>query len=178
LSAETQGGPSGVVAGRAQSTAVNSRKTAVAHFRQQLQSLLTRVAASQSHFVRCINPQPRHCCAAAAADQRADSPSLHPTVPLVLFSVPEVTAQLRYNGIFEALNVARLGYPVRMHHQVFLARYRPLLFRAPVAGPVQALQTLLQQPRNGEAAFVTDPALLKQACDLFRDALDSLTGLS
>ncbi|KAI0300125.1 P-loop containing nucleoside triphosphate hydrolase protein [Multifurca ochricompacta] len=74
--------------------------------KEQLQSLMAQLYATQPHFVRCIVPN------ANKKPGRVD-------VPLVL-------DQLRCNGVLEGIRIARLGYPNRLPFIEFRQRYEIL----------------------------------------------------
>ncbi|KAH9994666.1 nonmuscle myosin heavy chain b [Russula vinacea] len=74
--------------------------------KEQLQSLMAQLYATQPHFVRCIVPN------ASKKPGRVD-------VPLVL-------DQLRCNGVLEGIRIARLGYPNRLPFIEFRQRYEIL----------------------------------------------------
>ncbi|KAA0173526.1 hypothetical protein FNF27_05021 [Cafeteria roenbergensis] len=88
-------------------------KTVSTQFRSQLQSLMTVVRATSPHYIRCIKPNSK-------------------AVPKVMERL-SLVQQLRCNGVLEAVRVSRLGYPVRLPHDAFLARYACLLPRAQAA---------------------------------------------
>nr|CCA21290.1 myosinlike protein putative [Albugo laibachii Nc14] len=75
-------------------------------FRNQLKALLDTIGVTSCHYVRCLKPN----------DTAAPSK----------FISRRVCDQLRAGGVLEAVRVNRAGYPVRMSHQQFLKRYRPL----------------------------------------------------
>ncbi|KAJ1400138.1 P-loop containing nucleoside triphosphate hydrolase protein, partial [Ochromonadaceae sp. CCMP2298] len=58
------------------------------------------------HYIRCLKPN----------DENVSD----------TFSRLRITEQLRYGGVLEAVRVARSGFPVRLAHLDFYARYRPL----------------------------------------------------
>jgi len=89
------------------------RNTISNEFRNQLQELMGQIRTTQPHFVRCIkpNPQNRPFVDASTSD------------PVPLFHRRSVVEQLRYQGVLEAIRVARAGYPVRLIHGDFLADF-------------------------------------------------------
>eukprot|EP00397_Hematodinium_sp_SG-2012_P002668 GEMP01002676.1.p1 GENE.GEMP01002676.1~~GEMP01002676.1.p1 ORF type:complete len:1183 (+),score=272.76 GEMP01002676.1:35-3583(+) len=71
--------------------------TVSGEFREQLEELMTSLHETQPTFVRCIKPNTRN-------------------VPNV-FDRPDVVEQMRYQGVLQAIAVARAGYPVRWLHK-------------------------------------------------------------
>ncbi|KAL7424706.1 class II myosin [Cryptotrichosporon argae] len=74
--------------------------------KEQLGQLMSQLAATQPHFVRCIVPN-------------SDKQPGRVDVPLVL-------DQLRCNGVLEGIRIARLGYPNRHSFAEFRQRYEVL----------------------------------------------------
>lgn len=81
-------------------------RTASQRHKEQLDSLLKQLQATQPHFVRCIVPN------SIKKPRQID-------VPLVL-------DQLRCNGVLEGIRIARLGYPNRLPFTEFRNRYEVL----------------------------------------------------
>ena len=75
-------------------------------FKGQLQILMEKIYSTKPHYIRCLKPNDENV---------ADS-----------FNRVRTTEQLRYGGVLEAVRVARSGFPVRLSHMDFFARYRPL----------------------------------------------------
>lgn len=80
--------------------------TVSSEFRNQLNYLMDAVAQTAPHFIRCIKPNPKN-------------------VPEV-FDRKNVTEQLRYGGVLQAVQVSRAGYPVRLAHREAYFDYRYL----------------------------------------------------
>lgn len=76
-------------------------------FKDQLSKLMEKIYSTSPHYIRCLKPN----------DQN---------IPDTFHRV-RTTEQLRYGGVLEAVRVARSGFPVRLGHGDFYARYRPLL---------------------------------------------------
>jgi len=93
------------------------RNTISNEFRNQLQDLMNQIGTTQPHFVRCIkpNPQSRPFIDASKPD------------PVPLLNRRSVVEQLRYQGVLEAIRVARAGYPVRLCHGDFIAEFHCIL---------------------------------------------------
>eukprot|EP01083_Nonionella_stella_P238705 836282_1 len=87
--------------------ATMKRKKAVsARFSSQLTTLMDTLTKTEPQYIRCIKPN----------DDK------HPEI----FCEPKVLQQLNYCGVFEAIRIRKLGYPCRMPHEEFYARYREL----------------------------------------------------
>jgi len=75
-----------------------------AEFQDQLALLMEIVQGTEPHFIRCIKPnsqsEPNSC----------DRIS--------------VTTQLRYSGVLQAIQVSRMGYPVRLAHKDFFEKFK------------------------------------------------------
>eukprot|EP00929_Paragymnodinium_shiwhaense_P097917 TRINITY_DN5948_c0_g1_i1.p1 TRINITY_DN5948_c0_g1~~TRINITY_DN5948_c0_g1_i1.p1 ORF type:complete len:2102 (-),score=505.44 TRINITY_DN5948_c0_g1_i1:50-6355(-) len=88
--------------------AVNSkakrRASATSRFRTSLKSLMTKIAAADNHYVRCIKPN-----------------SLK--VPNKFMS-PMVHEQLLFSGVLEAVRIRQQGYASRLPFRGFVLRYR------------------------------------------------------
>ncbi|CAK0849954.1 unnamed protein product [Prorocentrum cordatum] len=78
-------------------------------FRGQLSSLMQRIQTTEPHFVRCIKPNP---------ESRAG-----------VFHRPSVVQQLRYQGVLQAIEVSRAGYPMRLNHRQGVLDFRSLARR-------------------------------------------------
>lgn len=75
-------------------------------FKEQLHKLMEKIYTTMPHYIRCLKPN----------DQNVPDN----------FDRFRITEQLRYGGVLEAVRVARSGFPVRLNHLDFYARYRPL----------------------------------------------------
>lgn len=73
-------------------------------FKGQLNDLLVKINETRPHFVRCIKPNDRN--------------------EATLWHGRRVLSQLRCGGVLEAVRVSRAGYPNRLSHDAFIARYR------------------------------------------------------
>uniref|UniRef100_A0A6Q2X6W7 Myosin IIIB n=1 Tax=Esox lucius TaxID=8010 RepID=A0A6Q2X6W7_ESOLU len=91
-------------------TKTGKRQTVASYFRYSLMDLLSKMVVGQPHFVRCIKPND---------DRQA-----------LRFCKERVTAQLRYTGILETVNIRRQGYSHRVLFEEFVNRYYYLAFRA------------------------------------------------
>lgn len=96
--------PQGILKGRAGSVA--SRVSLGSQFRNQLKELIETINVTNCHYVRCLKP----------------NDSAKPAI----FVSKRVCDQLKAGGVLEAVRVNRAGYPVRIAHQQFVKRYRPL----------------------------------------------------
>ncbi|KAJ8606329.1 hypothetical protein CTAYLR_010372 [Chrysophaeum taylorii] len=81
--------------------------TIAGQFRKQLSSLLKIIDAADPCYIRCVKPnelkKPR------------------------TFDAKACVEQLTFAGVFEAVQIRKSGYPFRLAHRRFAARYRPLL---------------------------------------------------
>ena len=85
-----------------------SRKPTVgAIFTRELKALVELLESTSSHFIRCIKPNASK--SATAVERRM------------------VLEQLTYSGVFEAVQIRRLGYPFRMTHTHFYHRFLSLV---------------------------------------------------
>jgi hypothetical protein len=110
-------------------------------FRDQLHELLDLIAQTVPHYIRCIKPND---CGSGDIFDRA-----------------RCVEQLRHCGVLEAVRVARAGFPVRLGHRGFFARYRPL------ANPHAASALTAALPRRLERDG-SDP---KEMCRLLLRAI-------
>ncbi|RCV10466.1 hypothetical protein SETIT_2G114600v2 [Setaria italica] len=76
-------------------------------FKQQLQSLLETLSATEPHYIRCIKP----------------NNVLKPAI----FENSNVLQQLRCGGVLEAIRISCLGYPTRRRFDEFVDRFGVLL---------------------------------------------------
>ncbi|CAK0866646.1 unnamed protein product [Prorocentrum cordatum] len=90
------------------------RYTVSSEFREQLHELLGQIHQTVPHFVRCIKPNPKNRPFEEARAGEAPRP---------LFSRAQVAEQLSYQGVLEAVRVARAGYPVRFAHGDFYVEF-------------------------------------------------------
>ncbi|CAN1278919.1 XI-2 [Linum perenne] len=72
-------------------------------FKQQLQSLLETLNATEPHYIRCVKP----------------NNALKPYI----FENPNVLQQLRCGGVMEAIRISCAGYPTRKMFKEFIARF-------------------------------------------------------
>jgi hypothetical protein len=75
-------------------------------FRTQLQHLMERIRSTEPHFVRCIKPNPR-------------------SVPHEI-NRKSVVEQLQYQGVLQAIEVSRAGFPMRLRHRQAVLDFRCL----------------------------------------------------
>ncbi|CAM9431931.1 unnamed protein product, partial [Ectocarpus fasciculatus] len=76
-------------------------------FRKQLTNLMSVCDTTEPHYIRCIKPN---------QDKRPQ-----------LFKSQLCLDQLTYAGVFEAVQIRKNGYPFRLPHARFAARYYPML---------------------------------------------------
>ncbi|KAG0546528.1 hypothetical protein BDA96_01G002200 [Sorghum bicolor] len=72
-------------------------------FKQQLQSLLETLSATEPHYIRCIKP--------------------NNVLKPVIFENSNVLQQLRCGGVLEAIRISCLGYPTRRTFYEFVTRF-------------------------------------------------------
>nr|CCA20290.1 myosinlike protein putative [Albugo laibachii Nc14] len=89
---------------RSRASASKQRGASVCwQFKEQLSDLLETLRQTNPHYVRCLKPN--DLCSPETYDREC------------------VLHQLKCNGVMEAVRVARAGFPVRILHEEFLARY-------------------------------------------------------
>jgi hypothetical protein len=79
-------------------------KTQASIFMRQLSQLEERTAATYPRYIRCVKPN---------SFKRAS-----------LFQAPQCLEQLRFAGVFEAVQIRKKGYPFRRSHRQFFQAYR------------------------------------------------------
>jgi len=94
------------------------RYSVSSEFRLQLQDLLGRIRTTVPHFVRCIKPNPQN--------RPFVDPISAKSEPVPLLDRHSVAEQLRYQGVLEAVRVARAGFSVRYTHSDFCYEFRCL----------------------------------------------------
>jgi len=80
-----------------------NKKKIVQNFQNELLKLRKFIETTDLHFIRCIKPN----------DQNIPN----------AFNINRVLEQLKYNGVIEAVRVARSGYPIRFGHKEFMDIY-------------------------------------------------------
>ncbi|PFH34394.1 myosin G [Besnoitia besnoiti] len=98
---ETALGLAGGGAGRGGKSTVGSV------FKKQLNELMAKINGTDSHYVRCIKPNPFH-------------------KPRALHSA-QILHQLVCSGVMEAIRIRKSGFALRLFHQDFVDRYRLVL---------------------------------------------------
>ena len=84
-------------------TSQRGRKSISYQFRQQLNALMEVVYKTESRYIRCVKPNGKQIA--------------HE------FESPLVIDQLRYSGVFEAVEIRKQGYPFRYKYGQFACRY-------------------------------------------------------
>lgn len=79
-------------------------KTLSYQFRRQLNELMESLYKTESRYIRCVKPNDK---------QQSDN-----------FETIRVIEQLRYSGVFEAVQIRKQGYPFRLTHRQFVCRYQ------------------------------------------------------
>ena len=86
-----------------------TKKKIVQKFQKELMNLKKYIEKTDLHFIRCIKPND------------INLPNN--------FNQKRVLEQLRYNGVVEAVRVARSGYPIRFNHSEFKDLYNYVEFK-------------------------------------------------
>ena len=131
--------------GRSTSSSGSAKQGSVAgQFKDQLKVLMEKIYTTKPHYIRCLKPNDENI---------PDS-----------YNRPRVVEQLRYGGVLEVVRVARSGFPVRLSHSEFYARYRS------IAGP-----SMTSSPWSSASLKMTE----KDSDDLMRSFFeDSFTSTS
>jgi len=96
-------------------------------FREQLRGLMERIRATEPHFIRCIKPNIHN--AAYEFDRHS------------------VVQQLQYQGVLQAIEASRAGFPVRLTHRQSILQFRCLV---PPESQTQ-LQTCMARGKHSSA---------------------------
>ena len=99
----------------AMSTRMKGRKgySMGGQFRKQLNALMTLLYETEPSYIRCVKPNHDKC------------PNK--------FIARMCIEQLRYSGVFEAVEIRKTGFPFRLTHKQFVARFRCLIQTRPDA---------------------------------------------
>jgi myosin-5 len=116
-------------------------------FKLQLHSLMSKIHTTAPHYIRCLKPNDRN-----VSD---------------CFVRNRINEQLKYGGVLEAVRVARSGFPVRLPHGDFYARYKP------IAKPSHPIFKTL--PIKLTPSQASDAAVSRQFCEKLIDALFEFT---
>mmetsp|Transcript_2128 Transcript_2128/g.2211 ORF Transcript_2128/g.2211 Transcript_2128/m.2211 type:complete len:1613 (+) Transcript_2128:69-4907(+) len=122
------------------SATISTLNSVGTQFKEQLLRLMDSIYATCPHYIRCLKPNDKN--------QRDN------------FNRLRITEQLRYGGVLEAVRVARSGFPVRLVHGEFFARYRMLLSKRTFTSAVPRFL-----PHN------KTPSCTKDLCELFLNEL-------
>ncbi|CEG42859.1 myosin-like protein [Plasmopara halstedii] len=127
---------------KGRATSVASRMSLGLQFRNQLKVLLETINVTDCHYVRCLKPNDL-----AKAN---------------LLIAKRVCLQLKAGGVLEAVRVNRAGYPVRITHQQFIHRYRPLANGEILKRiPPEAAEDIFDSNERKEAASLLVKYLLR-----------------
>eukprot|EP00516_Mucochytrium_quahogii_P004899 CAMPEP_0203750560 /NCGR_PEP_ID=MMETSP0098-20131031/4778_1 /ASSEMBLY_ACC=CAM_ASM_000208 /TAXON_ID=96639 /ORGANISM=" , Strain NY0313808BC1" /LENGTH=1960 /DNA_ID=CAMNT_0050639919 /DNA_START=298 /DNA_END=6177 /DNA_ORIENTATION=+ len=116
---------------RSSASRSKNRKTLGHKFKDQLQTLMETLNATNPHFIRCVKPN---------AEKVGD-----------LFTSPMVLSQLRYAGLLQVCRIRQLGYPVRQPYSYFVKRYGPIC-----GAKATDVNTLCSQLEQKEALVAGD----------------------
>ncbi|RQM15236.1 hypothetical protein DD237_005464 [Peronospora effusa] len=118
-------------------------------FKEQLTTLLETLQQTNPHYVRCLKPN--ELCKAG------------------IYERERVLNQLRCNGVMEAVRVARAGYPIRLPHDEFIARYFSLKrSKNPLLAKKQVTSFGLPDTDSNEEMTIVS----SEAKELLKDLLD------
>jgi myosin heavy subunit len=121
-----------------------------AQFKEQLSLLMKSIQVTTPHYIRCLKPN----------DQNVSDK----------FDRVRTTEQLRYGGVLEAVRVARSGFPVRLVHAEFFARYRV------IANPFCGVRIPLKLDDSAPNGSATSSNRAQDLCKmLLRAILDDKT---
>ncbi|KAI9922374.1 hypothetical protein PsorP6_001724 [Peronosclerospora sorghi] len=127
---------------KGRSASVSSRVSLGLQFRNQLKHLLETINVTDCHYVRCLKP-----------NDKAKANLLMPK---------RVCDQLKAGGVLEAVRVNQAGYPVRIAHQQFIKRYRPLANGEYLQRiPAEAAEEKFDNVKRKDAASLLVEFLLK-----------------
>jgi len=142
-----------------------AKKEGVAHLDYPLTFLLLPPSPPQNHRTTALRWCARgRACRPSVSYPLTTPPSLPPSLSP---SLPRsITEQLRYGGVLEAVRVARSGYPVRLIHPEFYARYRCLAASLPPSLPPSS-----SVPLPHVIDDVRDPAKAREWCLRVLDAI-------
>ena len=116
-------------------------RTLSKQFRGQLEHLMQVLYKTESRFIRCIKPN---------GEMSANK-----------FVSRSCVEQLRYSGVFEAVNIRKTGYPFRYTHRQFCYRYFVHQPEPPLrcTGQHRRRPGELRQgdPRHGQAGLLRGP---------------------
>lgn len=96
--------PAATLGGSKKASSSASRSLAT-QFMAQLKELNETIAATSSHYIRCIKPNTQ----------------FQPCSQL--FDTPMSLRQLRYAGVFEAVEIRKNGFPYRLSYEEFVKRF-------------------------------------------------------
>jgi myosin heavy subunit len=108
--------------------ALASKKPILQQFKAQLDIMMEAIRCTNSHFIRCIKP----------------NPSKEPNQ----FVSPLVLEQLKFSGIFESAQVLQQGFTNQMSHKDFIYRYRCLAPKLPSDSDRANCQALVRSLSN------------------------------
>eukprot|EP01100_Stratorugosa_tubuloviscum_P007534 TRINITY_DN3124_c0_g1_i1.p1 TRINITY_DN3124_c0_g1~~TRINITY_DN3124_c0_g1_i1.p1 ORF type:complete len:1462 (-),score=863.00 TRINITY_DN3124_c0_g1_i1:229-4614(-) len=104
----------------------NRKASLGSQFREQLNDLMATLNPTEPHYIRCIKPN---------QNKRPASEDFHGGM---------VLRQLRYAGVFEAVQIRQTGYPFRLTHLDFWKRYRLLAPQVKGANNKEMCQQILK----------------------------------
>nr|CEL70079.1 TPA: myosin G, putative [Neospora caninum Liverpool] len=106
--------------GDTQKRSQGGKSTVGSVFKKQLSELMAKINGTDSHYIRCIKPNPVH-----------KPRGIHSS---------QILSQLVCSGVMEAIRIRKSGFALRLLHQDFVDRYRLVLGSRAAAG-LRALDT-------------------------------------
>ena len=111
------------------------KKSISGQFKQQLTSLMGMIAQTHPSYVRCIKPN---------SVKRAG-----------VFEPKLTLEQLRYAGVFQAVEIRQTGYPFRLPHREFLLHFRCLFPSLDIPDSAASAENFMKSAR--EAVQLLEP---------------------
>ena len=102
-----------------------AKMTVSGFFIRQLLELMVLINSTNPHWIRCIKP--------------------HPAKKPRMFSHLQVTQQLRSAGVLDTVRVRQGGYPIRFTKEVFVMRYKVLIFKEDGDSAAQVAASVFQR---------------------------------
>eukprot|EP01071_Lankesteria_metandrocarpae_P003322 Lankesteria_metandrocarpae@DN2892_c0_g1_i1.p1 len=116
----------------------HARVTVGSNFKKQLVDLMSKIAETQSHYIRCVKPNTAH------------KPSL--------VNSDGILHQFLCSGVLEAIRIRKSGYPYRLEAKEFAGRYSIVLGGAKAKGgaPMDEAARIIEFATNKLKVSKTD----------------------